>query len=106
GPGTDEGAGYRTAGEVERWKARDPVVTMRKVIAGDMKAGDLDKLERDVDAEVHAAIAAAKRAAFPDFRNIMSGNWSGEYAPVIERFTSGATPIFQGGQTEARPGPF
>ena len=106
GPGTDEGAGYRTADEVERWKTRDPVIVMRKVIAGDMKAGDLDKLERDVDAEVHAAIAAAKRAEFADIRDILSGNWSGEYAPVIERFTSRVTPIFQGGQTEARPGPF
>src|SRR5262244_1293283 len=64
GPGTDEGMGYRTADEVERWKQRDPVATMRRQVAGELSRNDLERLERDVDAQVHAAIAAAKRAEF------------------------------------------
>jgi len=81
-------------------------LTMRKQLVGAMDRGELERLEREVDMEVHAAIATAKRADFADIRGILANNWSGEYAGVIERFTSGIRPIFQGGQTEARPGPF
>ncbi len=106
GPGTDDGMGYRSADEVERWKRRDPVPTTRKQLAGVADRAELDRMEREVDAEVHAAIAAAKRADFADIRAIIACNWSGEYARVVDRFTRGVTPIFQGGQSEARPGPF
>ncbi|MFL5069460.1 MAG: thiamine pyrophosphate-dependent dehydrogenase E1 component subunit alpha [Xanthobacteraceae bacterium] len=106
GPGTDESMGYRSADEVERWKARDPVLAMRKQLAGALDRDELERLEREVDTEVHAAIAAAKRADFADIRAILANNWSGEYASVVDRFTSDVRPIFKGGQSEARPGPF
>jgi pyruvate dehydrogenase E1 component alpha subunit len=106
GPGTDEGMGYRSNDEVERWKSRDPVIVMRKQLAGAANVRKLEQLEREVDAEIHTAIAAAKRADFADIRTILANNWSGEYAGIVDRFTSGVTPIFQGGQSEARPGPF
>jgi pyruvate dehydrogenase E1 component alpha subunit len=106
GPGTDEGMGYRTADEIERWKARDPVLTMRDKIAGTLTRHDLEQIEREVDAEVHAAIGAAKCADFADVRDILANNWSGEYADIVDRFTSDVRPIFEAGQSEARPGPF
>src|SRR5262245_18077873 len=53
GPGNDEGVGYRSADEVERWRARDPVVAMRKKLVGAIQATELDQLERGVDDEVH-----------------------------------------------------
>jgi TPP-dependent pyruvate/acetoin dehydrogenase alpha subunit len=106
GPGSDEGMGYRSVDEVERWKARDPVLMMRKQLADAVQRHEIERLERDIDADVHAAIATAKRADFADLRAIIATNWSGEYANVVDRFTSGVTPIFQGGQSEARPGPF
>jgi TPP-dependent pyruvate/acetoin dehydrogenase alpha subunit len=106
GPGNDEGMGYRTSDEVERWKARDPVLAMRKKLVGAIQAIELEQLERDIDAQVHNAIAAAKRADFADIRTIIASNWSGEYAAVVDRFTSGTIPLFQAGQSEARPGPF
>jgi TPP-dependent pyruvate/acetoin dehydrogenase alpha subunit len=106
GPGDDAGMGYRDATEIERWKERDPVVTMRGQLANVVDHSELERVEREVDGEVRAAIAAAKRADFADIRNIISSNWSGEYASVVERFTHSVTPSFGGGQSEARPGPF
>ena len=106
GPGDDAGAGYRSADEVDRWKARDPVIVMRKKLAGAVAPAELETLERDVDAEVHDAIAKAKRADFADIGAIIANNWAGGYAAVVDRFTSATTPLFQAGQSEARPGPF
>lgn len=106
GPGTDEEMGYRPADEVERWKSRDPVLRMRRELAATESRDELAPLERQIEADIHAAIAAAKRADFADMRGILAHNWSGEYASVVDRFTSGAKPVFHGGQSEARPGPF
>ncbi len=106
GPGTDEEMGYRSTEEIESWKARDPVVRMRQRLAGAAEEAELESIEREVDAAVHAAIATAKCAEFADIRAIIASNWSNEYAEVVDRFTSGTTPAFQGGQSEARLGPF
>ena len=64
GPGDDEGMGYRDAAEIQQWKARDPMVVMRKRLEGVADRGELERIEREVDAEVNAAIASAKRAGF------------------------------------------
>jgi pyruvate dehydrogenase E1 component alpha subunit len=106
GPGDDEGMGYRDAAEIERWKARDSVVKMYERLVNILDYSELKRIEREVEAEVHGAIAAAKRADFADIRKIISSNWSGEYANVVKRFTHSVTPSFGGGQSEARPGPF
>ena len=41
GPGSDDSLEYRAAEEIELWKARDPVVNMRKLLINDIEAGDL-----------------------------------------------------------------
>ena len=105
GPGSDEGMSYRSADEVEKWLARDPIPSMRNRLAGTTPKSTLDRMEADIDAEVRAAIAAAKRADFADFKKILNSNWSGEYSSVVREFTSGKTG-FRSGQLEARPGPF
>jgi len=106
GPGTDEGMGYRSAAEIQQWKARDPVLTMRKRLAESAEGDALEGVEREVEAQIHAAIAAAKRADFADINDILANNWSGGYSSVVDRFTGASAPIFRGDQSEARPGPF
>jgi hypothetical protein len=66
----------------------------------------LDRIEREVETEIHSAIASAKRSGFADIRKVISSNWSGEYASAVTRFTHSVIPSFGGGQSEARPGPF
>ncbi len=83
-----------------------PIIVMRNRLDGVADRGELERIEREVEAEVHAAIASAKRAGFADIRKVISSNWSGEYASVVTRFTHSVTPSFGGGQSEARPGPF
>jgi pyruvate dehydrogenase E1 component alpha subunit len=106
GPGNDEEAGYRESAEVAGWKLRDPVTLARKRLDNVADRNELERIEQNVDAEVHAAIAAAKRAGFADIRKIINSNWSGEYDSAVDRFTHSVTHSFGGGQSEARPGPF
>jgi pyruvate dehydrogenase E1 component alpha subunit len=105
GPGEDEEMGYRSAEEVKQWKLRDPVLALRRQLAESVEQVQLEQLESGIDADVHSAIAAAKRAEWADFDDIVDMNWSGEYASVVE-FKSRDAPTFKGSQSEALPGPF
>jgi len=70
-----------------------------------VEQAQLEQLESGIDAHVHSAIAAAKRAEWADFHDIVDMNWSGEYASIVE-FKSRDVSTFRGSQSEALPGPF
>jgi TPP-dependent pyruvate/acetoin dehydrogenase alpha subunit len=106
GPDSDDALKYRPAEELARWKARDPVVMLRKRLAEAGGTGEIARLEAEVEAQIKAAVETAKRAKFPDFQAMLASNWSGEYAAVAARFISGTAATFEGGQSEARLGPF
>src|ERR1700730_5373091 len=75
GPGEDEGMGYRSAEELKEWKLRDPVLALRRQLAESVEQVQLEQLESGIAAEVHSAIAAAKRAEWADFNDIIDMNW-------------------------------
>ncbi len=106
GPKSDDELNYRRAGELDQWKKRDPVLMLRERLAGAGGTNEIAREEAAAEAQINAAIAAAKRAEFPDFLKMISSNWSGEYAAVATRFISDTTASFEGGQSDARPGPF
>jgi TPP-dependent pyruvate/acetoin dehydrogenase alpha subunit len=106
GPGDDDELGYRSPDEIQRWKARDPVVALRARLATALAPADLEALEAEIDARIAAAVDAAKRAEYAEFSSIMDGNWTGEYASVVTRFVHDPTAAFDGAQPEARLGPF
>jgi 2-oxoisovalerate dehydrogenase E1 component len=60
--------GYRTRDEVERWKARDPIVRWRErvVDAGVAVAADLDAVDAEVAAVVDEAVEFGKASPWPD----------------------------------------
>ena len=55
-------AGYRSAEEVESWKARDPL----KLLVARMEAADVAAIEADVKAQVDAAYDFARNSPYPD----------------------------------------
>jgi len=59
---------YRTRAEVEAWKARCPIKSLRNVVAacGGATSDELDTIEAEVQVEVNEAHAAAEAAAWPD----------------------------------------
>jgi len=64
----DMDVGVRRSGDLPRWKERDPIERLQ---AGMIAAGIIDQdtataLEADVQAEVAAALAAARQAPWPD----------------------------------------
>jgi TPP-dependent pyruvate/acetoin dehydrogenase alpha subunit len=79
---------------------------LRSRLAKTGEEAHLKRLEAEAEAQVHAAVAAAKRAPFPDFKAMLATNWSGEYAAVADRFIADTAASFEGRQSEARPGPF
>jgi TPP-dependent pyruvate/acetoin dehydrogenase alpha subunit len=97
--------GYRTEEELKQWKMRDPLAALRHALATGMEESQLQQLESSIDAEIHGAIAAAKRAEWADFADIVDMNWSGEYASIVE-FKRRDVSSFRGSQSEALPGPF
>lgn len=55
-------AGYRSAEEVDSWKARDPL----KLLAARMAAEDVAAIEAEVKAQVDAAYDFARNSPYPD----------------------------------------
>jgi len=67
--GIRHAASTRDPAEVERWRNRDPISSFRERLIRDAVATPqrLDELEREVQAEVDAAIVFARESPFPDF---------------------------------------
>lgn len=106
GPGSDDDMAYRPAEEIAAWIARDPLVAMRKLLSKLAAQSELENIDSEIEIQIAAAVAAAKKADFPDFSTIVATNSSGEYSALIKRFIQNPTTAFVGGQPEARLGPF
>jgi len=59
---------YRPPDEVDSWKARDPVVALRRRLEDvlDVPAAELDEIERRQSDEIELAVKTAEASAFPD----------------------------------------
>jgi TPP-dependent pyruvate/acetoin dehydrogenase alpha subunit len=57
---------YRTKSEVEEWKRRDPIVLLTARLRAMLALADvdLDRIEREVEAEIAAAVAFAESSPF------------------------------------------
>ncbi len=62
---SDPGA-YRPEGELEEWRARDPIVVLRAQLeAEDLDAARLDELEHEVTEELERMRESGLAAPFP-----------------------------------------
>jgi acetoin:2,6-dichlorophenolindophenol oxidoreductase subunit alpha len=60
-------AKYRPAGELDAWKARDPIEILGAglIAAGELAAGDAPEIRQEVQAEIDAAAERAAAAPYP-----------------------------------------
>lgn len=67
GPLSDEHLGYRPPGELEAWKARDPLKLYVDRLCGNgtVSEADLELMEKAIHAEIEEAVAFAKASLFP-----------------------------------------
>ncbi len=73
GINTDFHIGYRDIAEYENWRERDCLaVQRRRLVAAGMEQ-EIEKVERDVDRRVVAAVEAARQAPFPDASRLTGG---------------------------------
>jgi pyruvate dehydrogenase E1 component alpha subunit len=67
GPDDDDKLGYRPRGELDAWKARDPLLRARsQMLAAGFSPQRLDALRGEIDAEIDAALRAAQESPFPE----------------------------------------
>ena len=66
GPGLDFDQGYRSEKEFEPWAARDDVERIGRMLPSDIRA----KLDREVEADVEAAVDFAETSAFPQLEEL------------------------------------
>jgi TPP-dependent pyruvate/acetoin dehydrogenase alpha subunit len=62
---SDPGA-YRPEGELDEWKARDPIVVLRRQLEAEgVEAARLDEIGRELEAELEAMRERGLAAPFP-----------------------------------------
>jgi TPP-dependent pyruvate/acetoin dehydrogenase alpha subunit len=73
-------AGYRTADEVNQWKARDPIKRLgtRLLETGDATQAELDALDAEIRATVEEAVAYADQSPWPDPATVLDHVYSTE----------------------------
>ena len=62
GPGEDDHLNYRTRGEVDFWKKKDPILEIQNKISDVM----VSKIKNEINKEISEAFIYAKESAFPD----------------------------------------
>jgi len=74
---------YREKAEVEQWKLRDPIPALAATLRdrGALDDAGLAKLEREITAEIDAAIAAAEAAPWEPVEDLTRDVYSPEPAP-------------------------
>jgi acetoin:2,6-dichlorophenolindophenol oxidoreductase subunit alpha len=66
GPLYDDDVPYRPDGELDRWKARDPVASYRaRLLDGVADEAELDEIDAQAADEMDAAVRFAKESPFP-----------------------------------------
>jgi TPP-dependent pyruvate/acetoin dehydrogenase alpha subunit len=67
GPLYDDELGYRPAGELARWKQKDPVARFTALVLAEGVVGqsDIDAMRQAIDAEIAEAFAFADQSPFP-----------------------------------------
>jgi TPP-dependent pyruvate/acetoin dehydrogenase alpha subunit len=73
GPGEDYDAGYRARAEAEPHMANDPV----KKLGANLAPDDRARIDREVEAEIAAAIEFAETSAFPDDADLFTDVFAG-----------------------------
>jgi len=70
-------AGYRSIEEIESWKARDPIPAFRKqLLARGYRAGELDRIDEEVKAQIQEAVEFAEQSPWPDPSTLMDHIYS------------------------------
>jgi len=88
---------YRPEFERKKDSLRDPIVRFQKflIAEGILDATGVQKLQHEVDAEVHAAADAALEAPFPEASSYARHVYSDVLKPTAKSFES--APVFEGG---------
>ncbi|ELY52155.1 dehydrogenase E1 component [Natronococcus jeotgali DSM 18795] len=90
---------YRDDDEIERWQDRDAIDSFKRrlIDRGELTAEEFDDLEREVEAEIEAAVEFAQNADPPAPHEAYDDMFA-ETPPEIERFATAARTTTDGGE--------
>jgi TPP-dependent pyruvate/acetoin dehydrogenase alpha subunit len=76
---------YRPPGEMEEWRARDPILAFRQRLleAGVFDGEGLEKVEAGVQAELDQAVAFAQAAPLPQLEEALQGVYADTHADLV-----------------------
>lgn len=108
GPESDDDIGYRTAEELEYWKARDPLEGLRRTLVPSLLSQEaLRVIEAEISKEIHDAFEFAQHSPFPDtavmFEALLG---DGQQPHGVSEHTSPARGVFNPIQPEAKLQPY
>jgi pyruvate dehydrogenase E1 component alpha subunit len=106
GPENDDVMAYRPPEEIENWMATDPLKAFRAAIESTESRLELERIDAEIESDIAAAIAGAKKAGFPrsDWaRSIVAAN---TYDPLVEELIEGPVGQFKGAQSETKLAPY
>lgn len=87
----DAGLTYRTTDEINAWKAKDPIVLMRRrLLEAGMPEQELAAVERDVAERVEAAVAYAAGDDPPPVEELAAGMYAPGSAAQFQRMRPGS----------------
>jgi pyruvate dehydrogenase E1 component alpha subunit len=87
----DAGLSYRTQGEIDARKGKDPIaLARRRLLAEGMSEDELAELERDVDERVQAAVAFASADEPPPVEELAVGMYAPGSAEQFSRMRPGS----------------
>ncbi len=107
GPEPDDSVDYRTAEEVERWKAVDPLDVLRLALVPDqLPPSSLEAIEAEIAREISDAFEFAKRSPFPDKAVMFEVLMAGRMPQTKVGAAPSAQPTFNPAQPEAKLQPY
>ena len=106
GPERDDGLNYRPEAEVKARKAADPLLALRRKLERSAAHNQLGAIDAKIEAEIVDAIAAARKAPFPDIAWAKTIVNSGNYDPVVKDLIEGSVGDFRGAQSESKLAPY
>ena len=106
GPENDDHIGYRPKEELEFWKNNDPITLLEEKMAPAGLLSDRDRLVAEINQEIAAAFAFAKKSPFPTDADWSRLNYSSA-SPLADRWLQDVEAAeFNQRQADAIPGPY
>lgn len=107
GPEPDDTVGYRAAGEIEAWQAKDPLPRLQDELVPALISSDaLKQMEQEIAQEIAEAFAFAQQSPFPQPELMHTALYSCQQRRTLPDPETDGSASFNPGQADAKLAPY